>query len=122
MSISLAMVFPVVLTMVLLVVQASLWWYAREVALTAAREGAEAARSSTAKAGAGEARARAFLVRAGSIVSDPEVSSAGSTDTEIRITVTVRAQSLVPGFHGQTITQHVTVPVERFVPRGEKKP
>ncbi|AXI76853.1 TadE/TadG family type IV pilus assembly protein [Peterkaempfera bronchialis] len=117
MSISLAIVFPVVLTMVLLVVQASLWWYARQVALTAAREGAEAGRLLNAAPADGTARARTFLDRAGTAISDPQVSAAGSTDTEIRISVTVRAQSLLPGLSGQLITQHVTAPRERFVPQ-----
>ena len=42
MSISLAIVFPVVLLLLLLVVQAALIWYDRQVALTAAREGVDA--------------------------------------------------------------------------------
>ncbi|GAA5016539.1 hypothetical protein GCM10025734_66320 [Kitasatospora paranensis] len=41
---SLAVLFPVVLTAVMLVVQASLWWYADQVALTALREGVDAGR------------------------------------------------------------------------------
>jgi hypothetical protein len=118
MSLSLAIVFPAVLTMVLLVVQASLWWYARQVALTAAREGAEAARSWRSDPAAGTARARQFLDRVAAVAADPQVSSDGSTATAVRITVTVRAQSLLPGVPGQLITQHVTAPVERFVPQG----
>ncbi|MFF4649266.1 TadE/TadG family type IV pilus assembly protein [Streptomyces sp. NPDC001380] len=117
MSVSLALVLPAVLVLVLLVVQASLWWYARQVALTAAREGAEAGRAHRAGPADGTARARAFLDRAGTAVSDPRVSSDGSTAAVVRITVTVRAQSLLPGLDGQLITQHVTAPVERFVPQ-----
>lgn len=121
MSLSLAIVFPAVLTMVLLVVQASLWWYARQVALTAAREGAEAGRSSQAASAQGAARARAaeFLERSDGVVSDPRISLDGTTRTEIRITVTVRAQSLLPGFSGRLITQHITAPRERFVAPGD---
>lgn len=122
MSLSLAIVFPAVLTMVLLVVQASLWWYARQVALTAAREGVEAGRSWEADPQAGAVRARDFLARSDGVVSDGAVSLAGTTATEIRVTVTVRAQSLLPGLSGQLITQHVTAPRERFTGPGEAPP
>jgi hypothetical protein len=122
MSLSLAIVFPAVLTMVLLVVQASLWWYARQVALTAAREGAETGRSRGSDPAAGAARARDFLARSGGVVSDGAVSLAGTTDTEIRITVSVHAQSLLPGIAGHRITQHVTAPRERFTGPGEAPP
>ncbi|WP_377272316.1 TadE/TadG family type IV pilus assembly protein [Peterkaempfera sp. SMS 1(5)a] len=122
MSLSLAIVFPVVLTMVVLVVQASLWWYARQVALTAAREGAETGRSAGVDPETGAARAQAFLDRSDGVVADPHVSLDGTTDTEIRVTVTVRAQSLLPGLAGQLITQHVTAPRERFTRPGEAPP
>ncbi|WP_079063473.1 TadE/TadG family type IV pilus assembly protein [Streptacidiphilus griseoplanus] len=122
MSLSLAIVFPAVLAMVVLVVQASLWWYARQVALTAAREGAEAGRSAGADPATGAARARAFLDRSAGVVSDPDVSLDGTTDTEIRVTVSVHAQSLLPGLSGQLITQHVTAPRERFTRPGEATP
>ncbi|MFD0331339.1 TadE/TadG family type IV pilus assembly protein [Streptacidiphilus monticola] len=51
MSLSLAMVFPAVLLLVLLVVQGSLVWYDQQVAESAAREAGEAARAYQAPEG-----------------------------------------------------------------------
>jgi Flp pilus assembly protein TadG len=117
MSISLVMVFPAVLALIVLVVQASLWWYARQVALTAAREGSEAARAYQAPAGAGTTQAESVLARLGSGLSNPGVSTAASGNgADVTVTVSVTAESLLPFIPGLTITQHVTAPVERFVP------
>jgi len=116
MSISLAMLFPAVLALVVLVVQASLWWYGRQVALSAAREGSEAARAYKAPASAGTAQAESFLARAGGGLDNPVVTTTPSADgTTVTVTVSVQAQSLLPFLPGLTITQHVTAPVERFV-------
>jgi Flp pilus assembly protein TadG len=115
MSISLAIVFPTVLTVVLLVVQGSLWWYDRQIALSAAREGSEAARAFQSDPAAGTDAADSFLDRVGGGLSDRSVKVTLSATTVV-VTVTVRTQSLVPMLPGILITQTITAPVERFVP------
>ncbi|MFF2042061.1 TadE/TadG family type IV pilus assembly protein [Kitasatospora sp. NPDC058170] len=119
MSLSLAIVFPVVLLLVLLVVQSSMWWYGRQLALTAAREGVDAGRmqgntGDAVKNAAAVEQAGDFLRRQGG--RDFEVSTAGSTPELIRVTVSVRSAVLVPGLSGITITQSAQAPRERFVP------
>ncbi|MEV7025498.1 TadE/TadG family type IV pilus assembly protein [Kitasatospora sp. NPDC093558] len=136
MSLSLAIVFPVVLLLLLLVVQASLWWYARQVALTAAREGAEAGRTQhavgdAAKGGASKndpakdqaardaaarERAEEFLHRQGS--GSYQVSTDGSTAQRVRVTVQLTPTLLIPGLSAPHITQFAEAPRERFVPPG----
>lgn len=115
MSISLALVFPSVLVLILLTVQGALWWYDRQIALTAAREGSEAQRLFQADPAAGETQANSFLDRVGGGLTDRNVSVTES-DTTVTSTVTVRTQSLLPFLPGILITQTITAPVERFIP------
>ncbi|MFH8380384.1 TadE/TadG family type IV pilus assembly protein [Kitasatospora sp. NPDC018058] len=119
MSISLAIVFPVVLLLVLLVVQAALWWYDRQVALTAAREGVDAGRlqgnlEDKDKDAAAQRQAREFLDRQG--VGSYEVRTDGSTDKTIRVTVELTPPLLIPGLTAPGIRQFAEAPRERFVP------
>src|SRR2546430_11249637 len=57
-SVSMAIVFPFIIALTIAVVQASMWYYARTIALTAAREGVTAARLYQAAPAAGTAQAR----------------------------------------------------------------
>ncbi|KJS55679.1 TadE/TadG family type IV pilus assembly protein [Streptomyces rubellomurinus] len=119
MSLSLAFVFPVVLLLVLLVVQASLWWYDRQVALTAAREGVDAGRvqgnaTDEVKDRAALRQAQGFLDRTG--VQGYRVRTDGSTADTIRVTVELSPPMLIPGLKGPTIRQFAQAPRERFVP------
>ncbi|MFJ6135040.1 TadE/TadG family type IV pilus assembly protein [Kitasatospora sp. NPDC092286] len=119
MSLSLAIVFPVVLLLVLIVVQGSMWWYNRQLALTAAREGVDAGRvqgnaSDAVKDAAARRQAEDFLGRQGE--RDYRVSTDGSTPVLIRVTVEVTPPILIPGVTPPTITQHAEAPRERFVP------
>ncbi|WP_030254327.1 MULTISPECIES: TadE/TadG family type IV pilus assembly protein [Streptomyces] len=123
MSVSLAIVFPVVLLLLLLVVQAALWWYDRQVALTAAREGVDAGRvqgnaTDEVKNVAAERQARDFLDRQG--VSSYEVRTSGSTADTIRVTVQLTPPLLIPGLSAPSITQFAEAPRERFVPPAAK--
>ncbi|MFD0279395.1 TadE/TadG family type IV pilus assembly protein [Kitasatospora sp. NPDC127111] len=118
MSLSLAIVFPVVLVLILLVVQVSMWWYYRQVALTAAREGVDAgrvqgSRDDGAKNEAAERQAREFLGRQG--VRTYDVRTAGSTPELIRVTVELTAPSVVP-FLRTPVVQSAEAPRERFLP------
>lgn len=116
-----AIIFPVIVVLTLMVVQGSLWWYAREVAQTAAREGVTAGRSYGAGPASGTAQARAFLDRnAGNNLRSSSVSSAGSDTETIRITVSGHAPSLVPGLDGIRIEQRASGPVERWTTAQEE--
>ncbi|MGW3074461.1 TadE/TadG family type IV pilus assembly protein [Kitasatospora sp. NPDC001132] len=118
MSLSLAIVFPVVLLLLLLVVQAALIWYDRQVALTAAREGVDAGRvqgSATdgEKNEAAQRQARDFLDRQG--VHGYTVRTDGSTAQTIRVTVRLNPPLLIPGLRAPAVTQFAEAPRERFV-------
>ncbi|MFE7559481.1 TadE/TadG family type IV pilus assembly protein [Kitasatospora sp. NPDC057500] len=119
MSLSLAIVFPVVLLLVLAVAQTGLWWYHRQLALTAAREGVDAGRmqggrSDEQKNEAARRQAEDFLQRQGS--AEHRVVTDGSSPVLIRVTVEVKAPVIVPFIARPTVTQFAESPRERFVP------
>ncbi len=114
-SIQMAIVYPFVLLAAIAVIQASMWYYARQIALTAAREGVTAARAYQAGPADGTARARQVLGRtAGDSLRSARVS-ASSDGERVRVQVRGVAQSLLPGVPGLTITQSASGPAERWV-------
>jgi hypothetical protein len=114
-----AIVFPFVLLLTVAVIQASMWYYARQIALTAAREGLSAARSYQAGPAEGAARARDVLNRtAGDSLMSSSVSTTGSGAQRIRIEVSGTAQSMLPGVPGLRITQSASGAVERWTKPG----
>jgi Flp pilus assembly protein TadG len=114
-SIQMAIVFPVVILLTITVVQASMWYYARNVALTAAREGVAAGRAYQASAGDGAARARDVLDRiADDSLRNPGVSTAGSSGTQVQVTVTGSAPSMLPGLSGLSVSQSASGARERW--------
>ncbi len=114
-SIQMAIVFPFVIILTVTVVQAAMWFHARSVALTAAREGVAAARVYQAGDGDGAARAQETAARIGAdSLLGAQVSTAGSSATDVRITVTGTAPSLLPGISGLQVSQSASAPRERW--------
>ncbi|MET8134072.1 TadE family protein [Streptomyces sp. NPDC005251] len=117
-SIQMAIVFPLVLLATIAVIQASMWYYARQIALTAAREGAAAARAYQAGPGDGAARAREVLERtAGDSLSGYSVS-AGSDGQRVRVEVAGTALSMIPGVSGLQVRQSASGVVESWTVPG----
>lgn len=114
-SLEIAVLGPALLLLVFSVVQAGLWFYARSLALAAAQEGVNAARRYGADPVAGVVRAKAFLeAQAGDSLTNATATSEGSGTTLIRIQVTGRSLSVLPGVPGIEVTQSATGTVERF--------
>lgn len=113
-SLELAVVFPAVLALILVIVQAGIYWHARTLALTAAQEGLRSTTTLHGTTRAGEADATDFLTRAGADgwLTNQQVDAERSP-AEATVTVTGRAISLVPGVPGLPVRQHATGPVER---------
>jgi Flp pilus assembly protein TadG len=110
-------IFPVFITLLLMIVQYALWLHASHVAMAAAQEGARVARMATMNAPSqelqGEAKARSFLSALGpNIIGSPQVSGSRTNDMA-RIQVTGSGTSIIPGFTF-TITKSSEGPVERF--------
>jgi hypothetical protein len=116
-----AIVFPFVLLATIAVIQASMWYYARQIALTAAREGLAAACSYQASPADGAARAHEVLGRtAGDSLRGAAVSTGGSNGQRVRIQVSGIAQSMLPGVPGLKVTQSASGAVERWTVPGEQ--
>ncbi|MER7870601.1 pilus assembly protein [Streptomyces sp. SID8376] len=114
-----AIVFPFVLLATVAVIQASMWYYARQIALTAAREGVTAARAYQSSPAVGAAQARSVLRRtAGDSLSGYSVL-ASSNGQRVRIQVSGTALSVIPGVPGLQVTQSASGPVERWTVPGE---
>ena len=99
---------------VMVIVQGALWYLAREAALAAARQGADAARVPGASAGAGAQAALAFArTSASGYLVGPSVTSNGSTPTTVQIRVTGHVPTFVPGL-AIHVSQVVQAPTEKF--------
>src|SRR6266571_6893235 len=97
-TLSYVIIVPVFLLAVMIIAQASLWYLARQAALAAARQGADAARVAGAPLGAGPRAAMAFARSSASgYLLGPSADSSGTSSTTVMITVRGRVPSLVPG-------------------------
>ena len=118
-TLEIAILGPALLLLVFTVVQVALWFYARSLALAAAQEGVAAARGFAAPTAAGVARAQAFLDRsAGDSLQAARVTATPAGIQRVRIEVTGRALSVVPGIPGPAVAQSAEGPVERFTTPG----
>ncbi|MGW3312059.1 TadE/TadG family type IV pilus assembly protein [Streptomyces sp. NPDC001073] len=117
-SLQMAIVFPFFLLTTIAVVQASLWFYAREIALTAAREGLTAARAYQASPADGAARAQEVLGRSAGDSLHGYGVTAGSDGQRVRVKVSGTALSMLPGLPGLTVTQSASGPLERWTTAG----
>ena len=115
-TLSYVVVLPVVFMFFMVVIQASFWFLAREAALAAARQGADAARTLDASLTAGPAAALAFARQSGSgYLLDPKASTGGSSASTISVTVSGRVPSFVPGLVVR-VSETAQAPVEEFQP------
>jgi TadE-like protein len=113
-TLSYVIVLPCVLLFIMVMVQASFWFLARDAALAAARQGVDAARAYGASATAGPGAALAFARQAGDgYLLDPVASSAGSSVATISITVRGHVPSFVPGVVVR-ISETARAPAEVF--------
>ena len=103
-----AVLFPAVLAIVLLVIQAALYWHARDAALSAAQQGLAVAK--VAGLPAGETRAGDVATALGGLGS-PQAS--GSAGAEVSVVVSGAVPSLLPGLT-MTVRESAAGPTEAF--------
>jgi len=107
---------PVIFLFIMVLIQASFWFLARNAALAAARQGADAARALHAARATGPAVALAFARQAGQgYLEDPRATGAGSTGSTISITVSGHVPSFVLGLV-VSVSETVQAPAEEFQP------
>jgi Flp pilus assembly protein TadG len=118
-TLSYVIIVPVFLVGIMTIVQASIWYLARDVALSAARHGADVARTSHPPPGNGAQAAISFATSATpGFLSDIAATSRGTTAATVRITVSASIPSFVPDLVIH-VREVVTAPVERFVALGD---
>ncbi|MFI6581561.1 TadE/TadG family type IV pilus assembly protein [Embleya sp. NPDC050493] len=119
MSITMAIIFPVFILVLLAVIQGCLWWYAREVAMQAAKEGVEEGRHKGGNIGDAEKRSRDVAKDlSGGMLKDLKVTPERVDGSRLKVTVEGTSLSIVPGIGSLTITQHADGVVERWTTAG----
>lgn len=114
MILSYVAVLPFFFLFLMVIIQAAFWFLARDAALAAARQGADAARALNAPRSAGPAAALAFAQTAGAgYLQDPSVTTNGSSTTTVSITVSGHVPSFVPGLV-MNVSETAQAPAEEF--------
>ena len=111
------MLFPVVLLLLFGVIQGALYFHGRNVAMAAAEQGVRAARADgqTDRAGAAIGEARQFLAYTGELDNLSALSITPEVDAgTVRVTVSARTVSLLPGVPGPQLSQTAAGDIERF--------
>jgi Flp pilus assembly protein TadG len=115
-TLSYVALLPFIFLFIMVLIQASFWFLARNTALAAARQGADAARTLNASRTSGPAAALAFARQAGEgYLEDPRATAAGSTGATISITVSGHVPSFVPGL-SVSVSETAQAPAEEFTP------
>jgi Flp pilus assembly protein TadG len=111
-----AIIFPAVLFMVMLIVQAGLLYHAQQRASAAAHRAAAAAAGVDGDEASGRQAALVFMD--GAPIDHPAVSVQRGAD-EVVATVTGDGPELVPGIHWH-VRATAAAPTERFVPENQR--
>ena len=113
-TLEISILAPILLLVIFTIIQVGLWSYARSLALGAAQEGVAAGRAYGASTTVGQARAEHFLATvAGDSLLGARVT-ARSDPAYMRVEVTGRALSVLPGVPGLPVRQHAQGPRERL--------
>jgi hypothetical protein len=113
-SLELAFLAPLVMVILFAIIQAGFYYYARDVAITAAQQGVETARVHGATLGEGEGQTWDLLHRTGGSITGPAVDGS-QTGAMVQITVSGTVTTWIPGlvFH---LSQTATAAKEQLAP------
>lgn len=109
--IEMAIVLPLLLTLVFTVAHLGLFFLGRQAALSTAQIAVDGERAWGAEAGAGVSRARAFLERAPAFLDNPRIK-VENTGIQVTATVTGTTPTVIPGL-SIGVSQTAVGPVER---------
>jgi hypothetical protein len=107
------LVVPVLMVVLIVVVQCAVWAHAAQVTGLAASEGDRTARSVDGGTAAGVAQARSILRTYGATLSGVAVTGGLLSGDQVRIVVTARAPSLLPGL-SLPVSSAVVGPIQEF--------
>jgi hypothetical protein len=110
-----AIVLPGTVVLVVVALQAALWFLGANVAQNAAVQAYRDARGYQSSTDAGTASASRVLTEIDGYLTDPKVQ-VERTATTVTVTVTGESLSLIPGLPMPPVKRTMTGPVERWVP------
>lgn len=119
-TLELVVLFPVVLLLIFGVIQGALFFHGRASLLAAAEQGVRAGRSDGASDPAAVAaqQARQFLTDTGELDNLTELTIVPAVgEGQVRLTITGRTVSLLPGVPGPQVSQTASGSLERFTTR-----
>ena len=115
-SIEMVLIFPMVMLVTLLALQAAAYQHARTIALAAAQEGARAASPLGSTDANGTVAAKTFLGHTGDGLEQPTVQLTRG-NASVTAVVSGRCPTILPGFTA-TITQSASRPLEQITSGG----
>lgn len=121
-TLELVVIFPVLLLVLFGVFQGALYFHGRNVLLAAAEQGVRAARvdAQSNRAATAVAQARQFLLDTGELNNLTGLTITPTVDGEqVRLTLTARTVSLLPGLPGPQVSQTAAGSIERFTSRSQ---
>jgi Flp pilus assembly protein TadG len=111
-------VVPVVILALMMVVQFSLAYYARQVLAGATQDGAAAAARQGSGPAAGQVLADQLINEAGSNLLASHSTSASSSGTTVTVSASGKVVSLLPFFGSITVRASGSAHIEQFDPQG----
>jgi Flp pilus assembly protein TadG len=111
-------VVPVILLALMMVVQFSLAYYARQVLAGATQDGAAAAARQGSNPTAGQVLADQLIDEAGRNLLASHTTAGSATGTTVTVTATGKVVSLLPFFGSITVRASGSAHVEEFDPQG----
>ena len=121
-TLELVVIFPVLLLLLFGVFQGTLYFHGRNVLLAAAEQGVRAARldAQPDRAATAVQQARQFLVETGELNNLSGLTITPVVDgDQVRLTITARTVSLLPGIPGPQVSQTAAGSIERFTSRSQ---
>jgi Flp pilus assembly protein TadG len=109
---------PLVIVALMMVVQFSLAYYARQVLAGATQDGATAAARQGSNPAAGQVLAEQLIDEAGANLFTSHATTASSAGSTVTVTATGEVVSLLPFFGSITVRASGTARVEEFDPQG----
>jgi len=104
---------PVLLFLVLVVIQAGLWFHGSQLLEAAAQEGVNAGRAESGTTAAAETRAREFVARLSPSLAQTARVQAARTAEVTRVDVSGQVQQVIPGLR-LNVSGAAQAPTERF--------
>ena len=114
-TLGLAVVFPIILLLIMVVIEAALAWHAHDLVVTAAHEGLDAARIDGGSSVAAQQQARSVLDRTAGTLLTSVIVDVSTTPTQVRVHVHGTVIGPIPGVR-VPVDATVTGPREQFVP------